>query len=357
MDGAVDREVVEQRRNDRGQRDRRVRHAHELGHHERHRTHHRRHDCPAHCRRRFHTAGKRSAVAELLHHRNRERAGGEHVGDAAARHRAEQARRHYGRLCRPADSMAEHRKREPREERTGAGGLQQPAEQQEQHHVLRHHQHRNAEDATVADEDRLQERLDAHRRTIEHARKAISEQRVHDEDGRQHDQRPAHGTPHRLDDDHDQHQRGDRVDRAHVDDALLPGLDRGEKVAEDPQARGHQQQVDGAPGVQRFVPAPAQREEQEQQRQRQAQVHRQIDDVGRRPIDADVEMEQHQIARQQHDEPAQHGRQRMRSATQQRAEGRHRAGNSRRARMTSRGAGVTSTARSPGSTSPRQDGS
>ena len=69
-----------------------VGHGEELGHHEGRGAHDRRHDLPAGRRDRLDRGGERRPEAGALHQRDRDRPVDHHVGDRAARDRAEQAR-------------------------------------------------------------------------------------------------------------------------------------------------------------------------------------------------------------------------------------------------------------------------
>ena len=104
------RDVVQQRRDRRPQRDLEVAHRQELGHHECGRAHHRRHDLPAGGGDRLDRRGERRPEAGALHQRNGHRPVDHDVGDRAARHRAEQARRDHRHLARTAGGVAGDRR-------------------------------------------------------------------------------------------------------------------------------------------------------------------------------------------------------------------------------------------------------
>ena len=90
--------------------------AEELGHDEGGRAHDRRHDLPAGRGHRLDGTGERRRIADPLHQRDREGAGGHHVGHGRTRDRAEQPAGHDRDLGRPAGLVAGERQGEIHEE-------------------------------------------------------------------------------------------------------------------------------------------------------------------------------------------------------------------------------------------------
>ena len=95
----------------------------------------------------FDGAGLHRRIADALHQRNGEGAGGDGVGDRGAGDHAGQAGGDDAGLGRPAAEGAEHGEGELDEIISGAGLLQQAAEQHEQEHHAGGDAERDAEDA------------------------------------------------------------------------------------------------------------------------------------------------------------------------------------------------------------------
>ena len=167
--GHEDRQVVEQGRQNRIAGDLQIARAQELGHHESGCPHDRRHQLPPGRRDRLDGAGKGRTIAGTHHQRNREGAGGHHVGDRAARDGAEQGTGDHGDLCGPTGGVTRQREREIHEELPGTTAFDEGAEQDEQHHVGGRHIERNAEDALGRQVELIEhhaDRLIAHGQSI-----------------------------------------------------------------------------------------------------------------------------------------------------------------------------------------------
>ena len=132
-------EKVQQRGNGSGLANFHIGHVDRLGHDERDRAHHRRHDLPAHAGRGLDPAGKVGPVAKALHQRNGELPGGDHIGHARAVDGAHQPGRHHGHLGRPALGVAEQAQRKVGEQRDHSRLFQKRAKQNEQKDVRRRH--------------------------------------------------------------------------------------------------------------------------------------------------------------------------------------------------------------------------
>ena len=98
---------IQHRGEDRPKGDLTVGDAHVLGHKERRRAHDRRHDLASGGGRRLHGAGEFRPVARFLHHRDRDRAGGDGVAHAGAGYHAAQSGGDHGHLGRTA-GIASH---------------------------------------------------------------------------------------------------------------------------------------------------------------------------------------------------------------------------------------------------------
>ena len=156
------RDVVQDRRDGRPERHLEVAHRQELGHHECGRAHHRRHDLAAGGGDRLDRRGERRRKAGSFHQRNGDRPVDHHVGDRAARHRAEQGRADHRNLARTAGGMAGDREGEVHEQLAGAAPLHERAEQHEQHHVGGRHAQRRAEDALGGEIELLHQHRQLH---------------------------------------------------------------------------------------------------------------------------------------------------------------------------------------------------
>ena len=141
------RHVRKHRRQRRVLADLGVRHADVLGHQERGRAHHRRHDLAIDAGGGFDRAGLLRRIADPLHQRDRERAAGHDVGHRRARDHAHHPRGDDRGLGRAAAHVAQKRERDLDEVIAGAGFFQQGAEQHEQEDVARRHAEGDAEHA------------------------------------------------------------------------------------------------------------------------------------------------------------------------------------------------------------------
>ena len=259
-------QIVEQGRQEGPDGHREVADIEELGHDEGGGAHDRRHDLAAGRRHGLDRPREGRAVADLLHQRDREDAGGHHVRDRAARYRAEQAAGHHRHLGRPAGRRAGERQGEVHEQLACLGSLDEGAEQDEQDDVAGADRQRDAEDA-----------LGRHVGLVEqHLRVRPGEQeRVGHEGERGDRQGVAEHAPRRLEDEHDEGGAEHPVERPEVVDGREPGdeifvLD--EDVGNRRDGRGQEQPVDRA---RRFAALAAPSGvDQEQQHHREQQMRR-----------------------------------------------------------------------------------
>ena len=128
-------DVIEDGRNGRRLDDLGVGDVEVLGHDEGHGAHDRRHDLAAHRRGGLDGTGENTGVAEALHQRDGELAGGQHVGDAGARDGAHQPGGQHGHLGWAAFGMPDQPERQVVEEIDHAGVLEEGAEQDKQEDV------------------------------------------------------------------------------------------------------------------------------------------------------------------------------------------------------------------------------
>ena len=147
IDDVEQRAIGEQRRQQRVLAHLRVGDADIFGHQERGGAHHRRHQLAVDAGRAFDRAGLHRRVADALHQRDGEGAGGHHIGDRRAGDHAGHAGRHDRGLGGPAAELPEQRERDLDEIIAGAGLLQQRAEQHEQEDEIGRDAERDAEHA------------------------------------------------------------------------------------------------------------------------------------------------------------------------------------------------------------------
>ncbi len=255
-------EVVEERRDHRGADDLGVRHVQRLGHDERDRAHDRRHDLPAHARRRLDGAGEHRRIAEALHERDRELADGQHVGDAGARDRPHQPRRDDRDLGRAALGVADQAEREVVEELDHSGVLEERAEQDEQEDVRRRDQRRDAVDAFGPERELVDDLRVSVRPVREHARQVLAEQAVEQEQRADDRQRDAEDAPRRFEDEDDDRRADGDVDQRRLAGALDQRRLEHPLVEAEPEAHEREQPV--GPRHPRHLPAvPSHRVEDE----------------------------------------------------------------------------------------------
>ena len=112
----INRNVIEERRQERRDRDVPVLDAGKFGHHEGGGSHHRGQQTAAGGGRYLHRAGERAVIAHALHHRDCDGTGGHHVRGWAAGNHAVQAGRYDGDLGDAADLASIDRRRQIEEE-------------------------------------------------------------------------------------------------------------------------------------------------------------------------------------------------------------------------------------------------
>ncbi len=134
-------DVADHRRNECVPDDFRIRNPDVLNHQECRGAHHRRHDLSVDGRRRLDRRRLDTAVAGLLHQRNREDAAGDDVADRRARDQAVQCRRHDRHFRRSAAHVAQQREAHLHHVIAATGAIEQRAEQ----HEHEDERHRNAE--------------------------------------------------------------------------------------------------------------------------------------------------------------------------------------------------------------------
>ena len=140
---------VQHRGKDARERDLGVGDAGMRGHDERRRAEDGRHDLPAVRGQRLDRPRDARPVAELLHQRDGELAGGIDVGDGRAGHRSDEAGGEHRHLRRPSARVAGDAVGEPDEEVGRTGTLGERAEDDEQHDVRGRDPQRHAPDAVV----------------------------------------------------------------------------------------------------------------------------------------------------------------------------------------------------------------
>ena len=286
-------EVVEQRRDHRGRGDLGVADAEELGDHESRRTHH---------RRREHRAGGRASLdcrrvgrakTGSLHHRDRHRAGCQHVRDDGPRHHAQHRAGEDAHLGSAAAEGATQRERQVDEELAGTGHHQRGAEHQKADHRLGKSLQRNAQQALgrqhVVGAGLRRRRLAALERS-EPGR--VGEHRVQRERQYRQHQTPAAGAPQPL---HQQapHQKS-QPDQCLGCAAKLPsqfrGLaDVGDEVHRHQRGEDEQQQVVPRHAIDRGALAGRKDDKHEGQRDQDQRVV--VLGVERRETDEELERE------------------------------------------------------------------
>ena len=189
------RAEIEQRRHDRRLDHGGVGDVERLGHDEGDGAHHRRHDLAAHRRGRLDPAGEGGAIAEALHQRNGELAGGHHIGDAGAGDRAHQAGRDDRHLGGAAARMADEAERDVGEELDHAGALHEGAEQDEEEDVGRGDVDRRAVDALRAEGHLVDDLVEIVAAGIERRRQVLAEEAVEQEQAGDDRQRRPHRAP------------------------------------------------------------------------------------------------------------------------------------------------------------------
>ena len=140
-------DIIQDRRDGRGQRDIGVTGVHELRHHERGGAQHRRRQHGAGGCAGFDRGGIGRREAGLLHRRDGHGARGQHVGDDAAADGAEQPAGEDANLRSAAAERPAHRESNVDEEFSGAGHHQRGAEHQKADHGVGEGLNRNAEQA------------------------------------------------------------------------------------------------------------------------------------------------------------------------------------------------------------------
>ena len=222
VDDVEERDVGNDRRQEGVLDHLRVGNADVLDHQERGRAHDRRHQLAVDGTRHFDRAGLVGPVADPLHQRNREGAGGDHVGDRGARDDSRGRRGHHRRLGRAAAHVTEQRERRLDEVVAGARLVEQRAEQHEEEDEARGNAQRDAEHALGGEplvRHALGERGALVRDHVGHVRPAEDVGEEHDRDDRhRRSQRASRGLEQQDDADH----RGHEVERRR-----LPGT-RGE---------------------------------------------------------------------------------------------------------------------------------
>ena len=129
-------------------------------------------------------AGEGGLVAEALHQRDRELAGGDDVGDARAVDRAHQAGRDHRHLRRPALGVADRAQRDVVEQLDHAGALEEGAEQDEQEDVAGGDVGRDAVDALGAEEHLVDDLGEVVAAMVERRRQILAEQAIGEEEAR-----------------------------------------------------------------------------------------------------------------------------------------------------------------------------
>ena len=171
----IDRPEIEKGGKDRDQNDLQIGDLGELAHEERTGPHQRRHDLPAGRGRRFHAAGLRGPVAQPLHQRNREGAGGHDVGDGRTRDRAHAGGGDHGGLRRPAPLASGGGVGEIDEEAPCPRHLQEGAEQHEDEDEGGGDAERQAEDTLRAQRHLARQAVDGVATVGQDARQPLAE--------------------------------------------------------------------------------------------------------------------------------------------------------------------------------------
>ncbi len=175
-----------------------------LGDDERRRAHDRRHDLAVDSGRHLDRGGLLRRVADLLHQRNGEGAAGHHVGDGRPRHHAGQAARQDRRLGRPPLVAPEQAHRQVDEETSGAGPLQQGAEEDEEKDDARRDVERDAEDPLGGQRDLADVALHARPAKSDKIGHVRAEEDVQGKDHGDRRQRRAHDPPRPLQQNEDE---------------------------------------------------------------------------------------------------------------------------------------------------------
>ena len=265
------RQVEQQRRDDRHQQHVEVGDLQELGDQERRGAEHRRRDDRAQAAGREQAAGGVVLVAHLVEHRVGHRAERDGGGHARARRPAEQERRQHHGAAGAGGLAAHRREREVDEELAGARVLQEGAEDREQDDQRRRHVDRDAVDALQRHVHHADQAADLVALVRPRRRQVGPAQRIGDERRRDHRHDPAGGAPHRLEHQHDQRDA----------ERDVPGQRRGVAVGEvvaavDQVDHDRDRQRDGqpVPPHDAVAKAPGQREHQEVQAQHERHVQR-----------------------------------------------------------------------------------
>ncbi|CAH0271156.1 hypothetical protein SRABI70_03490 [Pseudomonas sp. Bi70] len=216
--GPEDRAEPQQRRDQRRLGDLHVRHVDGLGHDERHRAHDRRHDLAAHAGRGLHCGGEGALVAEALHQRDGELAGGDHVGDPRTGDGAHQRRGHYRNLGRAAGLVAEHAHGEIGEQPDHSRLLQERAKQDEQEDIGTRHIGRCAVEPFGTERQLVDDLVEVVATVRQVARQVLAKQAIGQEATADERQGQAHDPARRLEHQHqqghpDHHVRGGEVTR------------------------------------------------------------------------------------------------------------------------------------------------
>ena len=192
------REIEQQGGHDGGDHHRRIGHVEILGHDERDRAHHRRHQRPAGRGAGFDGAGVGRRVSDTLHRRDRQLAGGHDVRDDAARERTEQAARDDRDLGRSAARAPEQGRCERHEEFAAAGHHQRRAEDEKADQQAGDDAHRHADDAFGAKRMLAHKLLDTAGWSPQEAGHLFGEQRIEKEEAADHEQHEATDTAYGL---------------------------------------------------------------------------------------------------------------------------------------------------------------
>ena len=206
-----DAEVVKQRRQQRPDDDLRVGHANHLRHDEGRRPHDGRQELAADRGGGFHGASELARVADALHQRDGEGAGGDDVGHGRAIDGAEKARRNDGNLGRSPLGVTGHGQRNVVEELPHAALFHHRAEDDEEEDVAGGDADRRAVDALGVGEEMVGQRRPVIAPVHEHAGEAAPVEAVGDEDEAQNDERLARDAARGL-----QHQHHEQRRHAHV---------------------------------------------------------------------------------------------------------------------------------------------
>ena len=142
-------------------------------------------------------------IARALHHRDRDRAVHDDVGDGAARDHAVEARGDDGHLGRAAAVAAHRRHREVGEELVAADRGERLAEEDVRDHDRRRDRERHAEDPVRVEIEVDGDALPARTLGVEHAGQEPGELRVEDAPHGDPHERPAGEPPDGLEDQHD----------------------------------------------------------------------------------------------------------------------------------------------------------